>query len=251
MLFTSVVALAAFAASSIAAPTPTEKLAPRASSCGQWDSVQTGAYTVYNNLWGQASANAGGKQCFEITSASGNSISWSTSWNWSGGQGQVKSYTDVGLTMTKKQLSAISKIPSTWSWSYSGSNIVADVAYDLFLNPSASSTTNEYEIMIWLGALGGAGPISSTGSPIATTTIGGQSFQLYYGLNGSMKVYSFVASSKSIQNFSGDLKAFFTYLNTSQKLPLDRYLASIQAGTEPFSGSNAKLTTSSYSVSVS
>jgi xyloglucan-specific endo-beta-1,4-glucanase len=103
--------------------------------------------------------------------------------------------------------------------------------------------------MIWLGALGGAGPISATGSPIATPTIGGTSFSLYYGLNGSTKVYSFVASSKSVTNYSGDLKAFFTYLSSSQGVPTNYYLISIGAGTEPFTGSNAKLT-NTYSLSV-
>lgn len=103
--------------------------------------------------------------------------------------------------------------------------------------------------MVWLGALGGAGPISSTGSPIATPTIGGTSFSLYYGLNGSMKVYSFVATSKMDTNYSGDLKAFYTYLIQSQGLSSSLYLLSIGAGTEPFTGSNAKLS-STFSITV-
>jgi xyloglucan-specific endo-beta-1,4-glucanase len=47
--------------------------------------------------------------------------------------------------------------------------------------------------MIWLAALGGAGPI---GSAIETTTISGTTWKLYYDLNGSTKVYSFVAESE-------------------------------------------------------
>lgn len=54
---------------------------------------------------------------------------------------------------------------STWSWSYTGSNLVADVSYDLFTSSSAGGS-NEYEIMIWLAALGGAGPISSMNSTL-------------------------------------------------------------------------------------
>lgn len=50
---------------------------------------------------------------------------------------------------------------STFDWTYSGSGITADVSYDLFTSSTASGS-NEYEIMIWLAALGGAGPISST-----------------------------------------------------------------------------------------
>ena len=89
--------------------------------------------------------------------------------------------------------------------------------------------------MIWLAALGGAGPISSTGSAIATVTIDSVSFELYYGLNGSVNVYSFVATSEAT-SFSGDIKAFFTYLSTSQGFPTSQYLLSIGAGTEPFTG---------------
>jgi xyloglucan-specific endo-beta-1,4-glucanase len=101
--------------------------------------------------------------------------------------------------------------------------------------------------MIWLAALGGAGPISSTGSAIATPTIAGSSWKLFYGLNASMKVYSFVASSQ-ITSFSGDLKLFFTYLTSSQGYPTSQYMKSIGAGTEPFTGTSAVLSVSAYSV---
>lgn len=50
---------------------------------------------------------------------------------------------------------------SSWSWSYDGSDVVADVAYDMFTS-STSGGSEEFEIMVWLAALGGAGPISAT-----------------------------------------------------------------------------------------
>lgn len=89
--------------------------------------------------------------------------------------------------------------------------------------------------MIWLAALGGAGPISSTGSAVATVTINGVSWKLYSGPNGSTTVYSFVASSEAT-SYSGDLKNFFTYLEKSFSFPSSQYLLSIGAGTEPFTG---------------
>jgi xyloglucan-specific endo-beta-1,4-glucanase len=122
---------------------------------------------------------------------------------------------------------------------------VADVSYDMFTSSTATGS-NQYEIMVWLAALGGAGPISSSGSPVATPTIGGVTFKLYSGPNGSTTVYSFVAESEAT-NFSGNLLQFFTYLESSFKFPSSQYLLSIGAGTEPFTGSNAVLTTSSYS----
>lgn len=150
--------------------------------------------------------------------------------------------------MTPTALSSLSSLASTWQYSYTGSSIVADVAYDMFTSSTASGSA-EYEVMIWLAALGGAGPISSTGSPIATPTIAGKSWKLYYGLNGSMKVYSFVASSQ-ITSFSGDLLDFFKYLESSQGMSSSQILQSIGAGTEPFTGSSAVFTTNAYSVVV-
>jgi len=51
-------------------------------------------------------------------------------------------------------------------------------------------------------------PLSANGypfTPIATPTIGGVAFDLAYGLNGNVKVYSFVAHSHAATSFSGDL----------------------------------------------
>lgn len=102
--------------------------------------------------------------------------------------------------------------------------------------------------MIWLGALGGAGPISSTGSPIATPSLAGSSWKLYNGKNGQMNVFSFVASS-NVQSFSGDLMAFVNYLSSNNGLSKSQILQSVGAGTEAFTGSNAVFTTTGYSLS--
>ena len=146
---------------------------------------------------------------------------------------------------------------------YTGSNLVADVSYDLWLAPSDGGR-NEYEIMVWLAALGGAGPI---GNPIATTTINGVNWTLHKGPNGSTTVFSFIAQS-TINNWNGDLKPFFDYLTSRQGVSKNTWITNLQAGTEPFSGkpagfrnrllqfltyiagSNAVFRTSKYSMSV-
>jgi xyloglucan-specific endo-beta-1,4-glucanase len=131
------------------------------------------------------------------------------------------------------QLSKVTTVPTTWNWAYTGTNIVADVAYDMFTSSTATGSA-QFEIMVWLAALGGAGPISTTGStPIASPNIGGHTFNLFKGPNGAMTVFSFVATS-SITAFTGDLAAFFKYLETNQGLSTSQFLLSIQAGTEPF-----------------
>ncbi|KAE9373504.1 glycoside hydrolase family 12 protein [Stipitochalara longipes BDJ] len=232
--------------STMASAIPTGTLQERSTTiCGQWDSVVTGTYTVYQDLWNEAQATSG-SQCSTITSDTDNSLAWSTSWSWEGASNQVKSYANAVVTMSSiKKISAISSIPTTWKWSYSGSSIVADVSYDMFTSSTATGS-NQYEIMIWLAALGGAGPISSTGSTVATPTIGGVAFKLYSGPNGDTTVYSFVAESEAT-SFSGDLKDFYTYLEDSFSFPSSQYLLSIGAGTEPFTGSGAVFKTSAYS----
>ncbi|GKT87651.1 glycoside hydrolase family 12 protein [Colletotrichum tofieldiae] len=220
--------LAVLPALALATPTPT--IEKRATTfCDQWGSAVTGTYTVYNNLWGASSGT--GSQCTTLTGLSGSNLQWSTTWSWSGGQYNVKSYANAVVNISKKALSAIGSIP----------------------RPGTGGTPFQslsYEIMIWLGSLGGAGPISATGSTIATPTVAGRTWNLYKGVNGQMTVFSFVAPS-NVQSFSGDLKAFITYLVNSQGLPSSQILQSIGAGTEPFVGSNAKFTTTAYTASLS
>ena len=56
---------------------PTEVVKRATHSCGQYDSVETGSYTVYNNLWGESSATSG-SECFGVKGLSGNTVSWHT-----------------------------------------------------------------------------------------------------------------------------------------------------------------------------
>ncbi|KAF8448373.1 concanavalin A-like lectin/glucanase domain-containing protein [Terfezia claveryi] len=220
--------------------------------CGQWDNVQTANnYILYNNLWGTSAATSG-SQCTTLLSTSGATISWKTAWSWAGGPYNVKSFANVNLMFTPKKISDISTIPSTMMFTYTGDSMVADVAYDIF-TASTSGGTAEYEVMIWLASIGGAGPISSTGSPVASgIRLAGQTWNLYKGPNGSMTVFSFVATSNRgiVSNFTGDAKTFLTYLIANQGMPTSQYVNTIQCGTEPFLGSNAVFTVSGFSVAV-
>ncbi|KAF2444376.1 glycoside hydrolase family 12 protein [Karstenula rhodostoma CBS 690.94] len=243
---TSLVSLALAASSAFAAPLEaTVEKRDTTISCDAFGTLAEGGYTVYHNNWGSSHATSG-SQCTYFKSLSGSTVAWSTKWTWAGAPIQVKSYSNVALEKVNKKLSAVSSIPSVWKWSQTSSGTpIADVSYDLWLAPT-SGGENAYEIMIWLGTYGGAGPI---GKAIATVTIGGASYKLFYGLNGDVKVYSFVAS-KNNGNFNGDLNLFFKYLTSSQGVPSSYYITSLQAGTEPFTGSNVVFKTSAYSISV-
>lgn len=134
--------------------------------------------------------------------------------------------------------------------SYTGDgDFTANVAFDLFTGDTADSEP-VYEFMVWLGAFGGAGPISETGSPIGSVNLAGIEWQLYKGPNGQMTVFSFVASSGNVGSFSGDLTEFSSYLVAEHGVDDGQILQSVGAGTEPFIGSNVVFTTSSYSATV-
>ncbi|ETL83799.1 hypothetical protein L917_16320 [Phytophthora nicotianae] len=217
--------------------------------CDQWGKTTSGNYIIYNNLWGSSAATGGGKQCTSLNSGSGDTVSWQTTWSWQGGDKEVKSYANAALEFEPVPLTEVKSIPSTMSYKvkYSG-KVVADVAYDLFTSSTAKGD-KEFEIMIWLAAIGGAGPISSTGKAIDTTTIAGNEWSVYSGPNGQMMVYSFVAS-KQVENFEGDLMEFFNYLVKSQKFKTSQYLIKVECGTEPFVGNDVTMTVSKYSATV-
>ncbi|OJJ47776.1 hypothetical protein ASPZODRAFT_64395 [Penicilliopsis zonata CBS 506.65] len=244
--FTLALPVAVLASVASASVVPTKSISKRASeTCEQYGEITTGNFIVYNDLWGESYASSG-SQCTTVDDVSDNSISWSTSWTWAGGSDDVKSYANAEWQFDATELSSITSIPTTWEWSYTGTDIDADVSYDMFLAPSADGT-DEYEIMIWLAAYGGAGPISDGSA--TSVTIGDYSWDLYSGPNGDTTVYSFVASS-TITSFCGDILDFYTYLIDNEGVSDSMYLMSIQAGTEPFTGTDAVLTTTAYTVSV-
>ena len=62
-----------------------------------------------------------------ISSLSGNTLSWDTTWTWKGGATNVKSYTNVQQnSYAKKQLGQYASMPTTWKWSYTGTDLSAN-----------------------------------------------------------------------------------------------------------------------------
>jgi xyloglucan-specific endo-beta-1,4-glucanase len=66
--------------------------------------------------------------------------------------------------------------------------------------------------------LGRYGNVYPIGSSTGQVNVGGRQWELFYGLNGQMKVYSFVASSP-INSYDGNVKDFFTYLTNNKGFP--------------------------------
>lgn len=222
---------------------------------GKWDSVPAGQYSLFNDLWNEQNAEWGSWQTSQITSMSGNTVAWTTTYNWIGGS-QVKSFADIQLNAgINQQLSAISSMPTAWQWSLSPNGSVScDVAYDLFTsyNPGGSAVN---EIMIWLANVN-SGPISynynATGQaiPIATNIqLEGYTWNLYSGFNSVNKVYSFLPTGDEIESFNGDIYPFISYLVDNGSIDSSQYLITAQAGTEVLSGAG-QFDTEAYSLAI-
>lgn len=219
---------------------------------GAFDCEPAGAFTLCQNLWGRMAGV--GSQNSTLQSSSGNSVSWTTVWNWQNGPNNVKSYANVEHQTAKgMRLSDISTLPSAWSWEYQtkSDGIRADVSYDIWTGVpqvgAPASTASSFEIMIWLSGLGGIQPV---GQQITTgTQVAGHSWNLWSGPNSNWHVFSFVSAAGDITDFSADLNEFFKYLVAEQGVSSSQFLQSIQSGTEPFTGS-ATLITKNFSVSV-
>ncbi|GMF13967.1 unnamed protein product [Phytophthora lilii] len=182
--------------------TATLAVASAGDCCGQWDSAKSTNY-ICPTTFGTRNAARRDTSARALTTSAALLL---------------PAYLSISTILTNMK----------YSYSYSG-KFVADVAYDLFTSSSATGS-NEYEIMIWLAAYGDAGPISSTGKAITDVTIGGNSFKVYKGPNGSTTCFSFVAT-RTITNFSADLQKFLSYLVRNQGLPSSQYLITLEAGT--------------------
>jgi xyloglucan-specific endo-beta-1,4-glucanase len=59
MKFTQAFLPLVLSGAALASPTPVLEERAATTICGQWDSVATGSYTVYQNLWNEAKASSG------------------------------------------------------------------------------------------------------------------------------------------------------------------------------------------------
>jgi len=126
-------------------------LAKRATNlCDQYGNLTADGYNFNNNVWGKTYATSG-SECLYVNSTSTSGVSWTADWTWAGGATQVKSYPYSGVVITAPKLvSAITSLPSTYNWTYSDTNINADVSYDLFTAANKNHVTysGDYELMI-------------------------------------------------------------------------------------------------------
>ncbi|GIF18281.1 hypothetical protein BJ973_008758 [Actinoplanes tereljensis] len=203
--------------------------------CDQYGSTTIGGrYVVMNNRWGTSA-----QQCINVT---GTGFSITSQQGVGNTSGAPVSYPAVYLgchytncspgTNLPIQVSAISSATSSISYQYV-SGATYDAAYDIWLDPSPKKDgVNQQEIMIWFNRQGSIQPI---GSVVGTTTIGGRSWEVWRGSNGSNAVISYVAPS-AIASWSFSVLDFINDVKNRGAITSSWYLTSIQAGFEPWIG---------------
>ena len=237
-------------------PGPSTSAKPVDKKCADSDTITQGKYWINNNQWGKKDGS--GTQCVWSTSTNGDTIGWSTEWDWKGKSNSVKSYassvlgwhwgTKIGNTGLPVQVSANRRLDSTWKFAVHQDGVnTLNVSYDLWLhkinNPSWEDKPTD-EIMVWLYRSNGAGPL---GTKQTTVTIGGTQWDLYRG-NIGWDVYSFVRVDNTTDS-SLNLNDFLTDLVQRQWLDSSKYLNSVEAGTEVFTGKGS-LETTAYNTTV-
>ncbi|BCJ62215.1 GH12 family glycosyl hydrolase domain-containing protein [Micromonospora endophytica] len=234
-------------------PPPVGDYPPSGRLCNGSDLVDIGKYWIPNNQWGATGAT--GSQCIWTNGGSGDTIRWGTSYTWSGSAGTVKSYAAAILgwhwgwrrpnTGLPVQVSANRSVNTNWQFSVTGSGNM-NVAYDMWFHPMANPTSENPtdELMIWLYR-SNAYP---AGSRQGTVTIAGTTWEVWRGYVGTWNVYSYVRTSNTT-NATLNIRDFTNDVVSRGWMSSAKYLTSVQAGPEIFTGSG-EVNTSSYSVTI-
>ncbi|WP_030759547.1 cellulose binding domain-containing protein [Streptomyces griseus] len=216
--------------------------------CEQYGTATVqGRYVVQNNRWGTGAA-----QCvtatdtgFRVTRADGSVPT----------DGPPKSYASLfnGCHYTRcspgtalpARIDGIAGAPSSIAYGFVD-DAVYNASYDIWLDPAPRTDgVNRTEIMIWFHR---TGPVQPIGSPVGTATVGGRSWQVWTGGNGTNDVISFVAPS-ALAEWSFDVMDFVRETVARGMARNDWYLTSVQAGFEPWQNGTG-LSVNSFSSTV-
>ncbi|MET9826795.1 cellulose binding domain-containing protein [Streptomyces sp. NPDC006349] len=206
-----------------------------------------GRYVVQNNRWGSSAT-----QCVTATDTGFRVAQADRS---APTNGAPKSYPSVfnGChyttcspgTALPARLDTVSEAPSGVSYGFVD-DAVYNASYDIWLDPTARTDgVNRTEIMIWFNRVG---PIQPIGSPVGTAAVGGRTWEVWSGGNGSNDVLSFVAPS-AITGWNFDVMDFVRATVARGLAEDDWYLTSVQAGFEPWQNGTG-LSVNSFSSTV-
>jgi len=236
--------------SAVKPQTTAQKVEANWSSSADYASWSNGGYTVYNDVWGSGA----GSQNIWANSYSNWGV-WANHPNTSGVKAYPNSTYYVGTALSSINSCTSSfnvTLPTSGAW---------EATYDIW------DSSNQNETMLWMnytGTSSGGGnvkPISynyeSNGNaePVYTNvTVGGATWNVYRGNNGSNNVYSFLRTSNATSG-TVDVKAIETWIE-NQGWFGNITLGNVQFGFEITSsygtnGSGLNFTCNSYSVTKS
>jgi hypothetical protein len=165
-----------------------------------------GGFSVANNVWGSGP----GPECVWATAT--------TLWGVTATHpqtGGVKSYPNIGIS-PRLLISGINTYTSSFDITVpSGTTGSWEAAYDIWLRTPGGGNTR-IELMLWFYT-NKTGPISSVVGP-GTPTVGGHTWTVHYGSNGSNATISFVRTTNTT-SATVDVKAILDWLianNTTQ-----------------------------------
>jgi len=231
-------------------------------------------YIINNNNWGnetgtyQSLSYTGNTFTDTVTSGSGggaNVVSFPSIYIGANGQtasGAYNTWTDSGLP---KQISAMTSVQTSFTWSGGKSGGNYNAAYDVWF-AKTQPTAGGYDdgpsgfIMVWLYKPSGSQPIGNAGTT-RTATIAGHTWTVWRGprignargTDGNGRpVISYVANDSPVKSFSFDLKLFMNDAvanagddmskggGITQPFSNDWWLTDVFAGFEIWSGGDAQ-----------
>jgi hypothetical protein len=151
-----------------------------------------------------------------------------------------------------KQVSALSTVPTSWTWASNGATGSYNATYDVWFStqaagdPSLDHPTGGF-LMVWYYKPGTNQPI---GSLVTTATIAGTNWSVWYGTNSSYNVpcVSYVAQS-TVNSLSYDLNDFIKDAVQRKYVQNNWYLTNVYSGFEIWNG-GVGLETKDFSVTV-
>ncbi|MFF4256192.1 hypothetical protein ACFY1L_33805 [Streptomyces sp. NPDC001663] len=146
-------------------------------SCEQYGNTTLNGYTLYNNIWGSGA----GSQCIWANSGTNWGV-WANHPN----TGGIKSYPNAKKVINKS-ITSLGSLSSSYNVTVPSSGAY-NTSYDIW------DTGYKYEIMLWVNKTGAVGPL---GTSQGNVTLGGHTWTVYKGNNGSNDVFSFVRTSNS------------------------------------------------------
>lgn len=222
---TIILACATLLTVSLAAPSAN---AAAWSSSDKWGTWSNGGYTVRNNVWGSGA----GAQSIWAESYS----NWGV-WADHPNTGGVKSYPHSNRWIGRT-ISQLGNLNSNFNVSVPNAGAYT-TAYDIWAN------NNAYEIMLWMNKVG---PIGAIGTWQATTTVGGHTWDVYRGSNGSNEVFSFLRQGNTNAG-NVNIKAVMDWLRGRGWMG-DVQVGDVQFGYEITSSAGGmNFTTNSFNVS--